>query len=249
MAYYHSSIKNYTIALLDLFNDIHILRHSEDGSVIKDIQVPIKFGNRDKAFMMQEHDLENLNSGNINSLPRMVLAFDGMSKAPQRDTNKLAKMNKRSKGPESLMYEFHYNAVAYDFNFTVFVATRTFTDATIIIEQIAPLFRPDITLKIRELDIQDKPTSVPVQLGDFSIELPDEMAEDQIRIIEVEFPLVLKGNLYLPIKDASIIKEIELNIKNIEQETSSKGFEYEVEYTDAQITNDGIKNMLPKEEL
>ena len=28
------------------------------------------------------------------------------------------------------------------------------TDATIIIEQIAPMFRPDITLKIQELDIQ-----------------------------------------------------------------------------------------------
>jgi len=234
----HNSIKNYTIALLDMFNDIHIPRYNSKGERIKDINVPIKFGNRDKAYILSEHDLENLHNGNVNTLPRMVLAFNGMSKAPQRDTNKLHKINKRKVNgdPSSLMYEYHYNAVAYDFTFTIYLATRTFTDATIIIEQIAPMFRPDITLKIQELDIQETPTSVPVQLGDFGIELPEDMGEEEIRIIEVDFPLTLKGNLYLPIKDAEIIKEIEVNMLNIESTRNKKGIAYELEYKDAIIT-------------
>jgi hypothetical protein len=184
-------------------------------------------GNRDKAFQLSEHDIENLLTGNVNILPRMVLEFDSMNKAQERDTNKLHKINK--KALNDLSYQYHYNAVAYDFNYNIHIATRTFTDATIIVEQIAPMFRPDLTLKIQELDIQQEPTSVPVTIGDFSFTLPDELAEEDIRIIEVSFPITVKGNLYLPIKDASIIKELEINTKVIESFRTEKGIEYEIE--------------------
>jgi len=92
------------------------------------------------------------------------------------------------------------------------------------------MFRPDITLKIQELDIQEEPTSVPVALGDFGITLPDEMGEDEIRIIEVEFPLTLKGNLYLPIKDSEIIREIEVNMSVIEAKRNDQAIKFELDY-------------------
>jgi hypothetical protein len=231
--FFHNSIKNYTIAVLDLFNDIHVPRYDEDGNRIKDITVPIKMGNRDKAFQLSEHDIENLLSGNVNILPRMALEFESMNKAQERDTNKLHKINKKSLN--ELSYEYHYNAVAYDFNYNVHIATRTFTDATIIVEQIAPMFRPDITIKIQELDIQSEPTSIPVSIGDFNFVLPDELAEDDIRIIEVSFPITVKGNLYLPIKDASIIKELQINTNIVEKLRTEKGIEYELEYKASKI--------------
>jgi len=248
--FFHKSIKNYTVALLDMFSDIHIPRYSSDGEKFDDIIVPIKFGNREKAYMLSEHDLENLHTGNVNTLPRMVLAFDSMSKAQDRDTNKNAKINKRKIGddPTKLMYEYHYNAVAYDFNFTIFIATRTFTDATIIIEQIAPMFRPDITLKIQELDIQDKPTSVPVSLGDFNIELPEDMGEDEIRIIQVDFPITLKGNLYLPIKDAEIIKEIEVNMSIIEAKRNDAAIKFGLDYPEETEVLSSVTTSITNEE-
>jgi len=230
--FHHQSIKNYTIALLDLFNDIHVPRYKKNGDLLHDVIVPIKFGNRDKAYMLSEHDIENLHTGNVNVLPRMVLQFDGMTKAPERDTNKLSKINKKKVGsnPAQLLFNYHYNAVAYDFNYTVFIACRSFTDATIIVEQIAPMFRPDITLKIQELDIQEKPTSVPVQIEDFSFTLPEDMGEEDIRIIEVEFPLSVKGNLYLPITDAEVIKEIEINMDVIESRRTELTEKYELDF-------------------
>jgi hypothetical protein len=235
--FFHNSIKNYTIALLDLFNDIHIPRYSEEGERLKDIIIPIKFGNRDKAFQLDEHEIENLINGNINVLPKMALEFNSMSKALDRNTNKNHKINKRkvSTDPAALMYEYHYNAVAYDFEFTLYLATRTFTDATMVIEQIAPMFRPDISMKIWELDIQEEPTTVPVAIGDFDITLPD-LDPDEIRIIEVSLPITLKGNLYMPITDMSVIKELEVNMINIEAERNKKGIEYEVESQPSKIT-------------
>ena len=248
--FFHESIKNYTVALLDLFNDLYIPRFNEDGTRISDMPVSIKFGNRDKAYLLSEHDLENINNGNVNTLPRMILEFNSIAKAGTRDTNKNHKINKRKIDDEheSLMYEYHYNAVAYDFYFTIYIATRTFTDATILIEQIAPMFRPDLTLKIQEMDIQEVPTSVPVRLGDFDIDLPS-LDPDEIRLIEVTFPLTVLGNLYLPIKDAAVIKEIDLHMHAIREELSSKAGSYEIDNipstiktnTDG-ITEDSIEN-------
>lgn len=244
----HNSIKNYTIALLDMFSDIHVPRFNSSGDKIEDIIIPIKFGNRDKAYMLSEHDLENLHNGNINTLPRMVLAFESMAKAQDRDTNKLHKINKRKIGndPASLMYEYHYNAVAYDFSFNIYIACRTFTDATIIVEQIAPMFRPDITLKIFEMDIQKEPTSIPVTLGDFGIILPEDMAEDEIRIIEVEFPLILKGNLYLPIKDQGIIKEMEINMEIIESKRNDSAIKFGIDDEETNVEASKIETATPE---
>ena len=249
--FHHSSIKNYTIALLDLFNDIHVPRYNSSGEKIDDIIVPIKFGSRDKAYMLSEHDMDNIHNGNVNVLPRMVLQFDSMSKAQDRDTNKLSKINKRKlgKNPADLMYEYHYNARAYDFTFTLFIATRTFTDATIIVEQIAPMFRPDISLKIQEMDIQDEPTTVPVTIDDFSFTLPQDMAEEEIRIIEVDVSVTLKGNLYLPITDASVIKEMEINMETIESRRTELTEKYELDFETnvkaSQITTDLPEHKLP----
>jgi len=257
--FYHSSIKNYTVALLDLFNDIHLPRFNSNGERISDLKIPITFGNRDKAYILNDHDIENLTNGNVYVLPRMVLEFNSMSKAMDRNTNKNHKINKRKLGDEVLLYEYHYNAVAYDFEFTLYLATRTFTDATIVIEQIAPMFRPDISLKIQELDIQSEPTTIPVSIGDFNVDLPELDPED-IRIIEVSLPITLKGNLYLPITDASIIKELEINMKLIEAQRFQKGVEYEIEVDTSKIVAkaedhqtkddiDDIKTYLIKEDI
>ncbi len=229
--FYHNSIKTYTIALLDMFSHIQVPRYNSEGEKIEDFSVPITFGNRDKAYMLSEHDLENIHNGNVNMFPRMVLSFSAMNKAQDRNTNKMHKINKKKQDEdiEKMLYEYHYNGAAYDFEYIIYIATKTFTDATIIIEQIAPMFRPDITIKIQELDIQEEPTSVPVMLGDFGIELPEDMAEDEIRIIEVDFPITLKGTLYLPIIEEEVIKKLNINTHIIDRNRDMSAIKYGID--------------------
>jgi len=237
--FHHQSIRNYTIALLDLFNDIHIIRTNNLGEQQKDFIVPIQFGNKDKAFQLSKHDFENITNGNINILPRMALGFNGLSKAQERNTNKLIKINKSKINNSSV--KWNYNSVAYDFDYTLYIATKTFTDATVIIEQIAPMFRPDITIKIIEVDIESEPTSIPVQIGDFSIELPNELINTEIRIVQIELPIILKGNLHLPIKENKLIKEIEVNINNIEKERKISSELYGLEKAIISVNNTETK--------
>jgi len=228
--FHHNSIENYTIALLDLFNDIHIIRYNEDGSVLEDINVPITFGSKEKAYYLNKTDMINLQNRNYNILPRMVLSFNSMSKALDRNTNQKHKIYKKSieDNNEVVLHNYFYNGMAYDFNFTVYIATKTFSDATVIIEQIATIFRPDITLKIYELDIQDEPTSIPVQLGEFEVDLPDVTEEDEIRVIQCSFDVTLKGNLYPIIKEDKIIKDIVVNTREVYNRANLKASLYEL---------------------
>lgn len=222
-----------------MFSDIHLPRILENGDRIEDIVVPIKFGSKETAYHIAEHDIENIHSGNVYSLPRMALSFVSMNKALERNTNKLHKINKRKS--DSLKDQYQYNAVAYDFEFTLYIATRTFTDTTIIVEQIASMFNPDITLRINEVDLQEEPTGIPVKLGDFSIELPEELAEDEIRLITSEVSLRMEGNLYMPIKNQEIINKLEVNLAIIESDRHEAGLLYGIDTEDSQslasITN------------
>jgi len=222
--WHHQSIKKYTIALLNLFSGFTVQRYNENGEVIKEITVPIKFGNREKAFILQDFNNKDLIKGNVNTFPRMVLEFNSMSKASNRNTNKNAKIKFKT---ENNFKKFFYNAVAYNFNYTLYIATKGFTDATVIIEQIAPLFRPDITIKVQELDIIDEPTSVQVSISDFDIELPD--VNEEPKIVKVSLPITVKGNLYLPIKDAEIIKDVQIKLNAIQTEFDRKGISYELD--------------------
>jgi hypothetical protein len=90
---------------------------------------------------------------------------------------------------------------------------RTMSDITMIVEQILPLFRPTMNIRIKELDYFEETTSVPIELGGITYEYPiDTGTDDDVRIITADIDLVLRGNLYLPIKDANVIEHVYANI-------------------------------------
>lgn len=214
--------------MLDTFNDIRVERISDDGLRQTDYVVPINFGSRDKAFVLSEQDSEAMLRGNVNILPRMALAFEGITPAKERQTNKYTKINKVIDG-ETI--SFQYNAVAMDFSFTLHIATRNMLDMSMIQEQIIPFFNPSYSLFVNELEIQEEPTSIPVIMESADITLPEEYEAEEIRIIEGSISFIVKGNLYPPIKDAEKIAKVKiymgLNVDNVEHRTSR--FDYQVD--------------------
>lgn len=237
MYWHHQTIKKNTIAIMDLFNDIEVPRYDSNGNIISFIKVPIEFGNRDKLMQYLDQSNKNLVTGNVMSYPRMALSFTGLTKAANRDTNKTERINKLK---DSKKVQFQFNARAYDFNYTLFIATRTLTDMTIIVEQIAPLFRPSITLQVKEIDIQDVPTNLVLELGDFNFDLPDTLEAEDIRIVQVDVSLVLRGNLYLPLKDIKLIDDFRIYIGEGDlEDLASKTIRYGI---DAEIIVKEPKN-------
>ena len=201
--YSHRLIEKYTVALLDLFNDIHIAYRKSNKTLIYQ-KVPLKFRSRERAVSLAEFSNEEIIKGNTNILPRASLSFIGMEKAQQRNTskyNKVINVVDRETGSK-----FIYNSTSYDYTFSLIFITRTLTEATQVVEQIMPLFNPSYTLNINEISLNDEPTTVILEADAPQFEIDDDHSDDNIRLITTEIPLTLKGNLYLPIQEHGIIE-------------------------------------------
>jgi len=199
MFFHHHTIRKYTTALLDVFNDLEVPRYNEDGTLIKAINVPIFFSSRERAIQLTEQQYAE-NNGMQNILPKMALSLDSMNKANSRDTNKNKKINLRANDNNTV--SFQLNSVSYDFSFTLHIMTRTMTDLTTIVEQILPQFRPTMNIRVREFDFSDTLETLPISMDGVSFDFPDEMGEDDgIRILTAEINITLRGNIHLPVKD------------------------------------------------
>jgi hypothetical protein len=204
-------MRRYTSALIDTFNDLHIKRFKNDGTVDNDYIVPVKFGSAQKAFTLSEDDFSKYRESKYNIVPRIALSFDGMSRASERDTNKLNKTIKFHSDEKTLTYSF--NSVSWTMDFTLSILADTFTDLTMIIEQIVPMFNPTYSLKMKDLDFHDEYRNVPLRLSGVSTNLDIDLSmDDDIRFVTAELNLSIDANLYPPIKDGKIINHVILNL-------------------------------------
>lgn len=250
---HHQILKKYTIALLDTFNNINLPVYSKKGKLLREIKVPITFGNKDKVYRIHNTN-ENLKAGNNNQLPRMALSFNGLSKASHRDTSKYTKINLHSKEDSNKMVSFQFNSVAYDFQFTLHIASKTLTEMMFITESITPLFRPTYTIPVYELDIQQEPTNIILELSSVDLQIPEDLGEEDLRIIMCDIPLNLRGNMYLPVTDEKLITKMRLYLnQKIEDdlqhallmynlEADNSGFLNEFETENTAFINQARKN-------
>ena len=223
--WYFRTIEKYILALLNTFNEISLPVYNKEGVLVKEVPVPIYFGNSDKPFKFN-NTTKNLIAGNTYTLPRLALTFNSMSRNANRDTSKYSIINRTSLDNTNKKIQFQFNSVAYDFQFTLQLQTKTLTDALILIEHIVPLFRPSYTIPVFETDIQEEPTSVLVDLNSVDLELPDSLEEDEIRIVNVNFPLTVRGNLYLPVKDEKVITKMRLYLDEKTMENTYKSLAF-----------------------
>jgi hypothetical protein len=238
MFYHHNTIRTYTGALLNLFNDLEVQYKNSLGEVTSR-NIPIRFASKEKSKILDEYTTEQLTSGNYNVLPRANLAWSNMIRAEQRTTNKHIKIN--TKANENT-FEFLYNSVPYEFTYELTIMCRGMSEATMIIEQIACKFNPIINIDVFDATNLDEPTRIPVTLLDIGLE-PSEYEELSSNIINVNVGLSIKGNIYPPIKSIERIKEFKMflnesledNFNNYKKKTV---FSYDV--IDGELENGNI---------
>ena len=200
---YFNTTRNYTLSILNALNNIKywVNIDNEDMEFI----VPIKFGNYEKSIIFEDVK-EQYMSGNFNFLPRLVLSFSGMQKAPERITNKYKKFTKY----EGDNINFTYNSVPYNFNYDLTLQARGLTEAFMIVEQILPLFRPSMPLKIKEFPLFQHLTETQLLISDPEFDINEEFENEDVNIMTVKFELMLKGNLYLPLELTGKIEKVEM---------------------------------------
>jgi hypothetical protein len=217
---YFSSIRNYTLALLNAFNGIELYVNQNDEELDKVFTVPISFGNYEKSISLEDINESQITTGNFNYIPRLILSFEGLTKAPDRQTNKFNKFSKKISHPDysDKMLQVAYNSVAYDFSFTLLLQARGLTQASQLTEEILVYFRPTMNLNIKECPIFEEKTETQILISDPAFEINQDFEETDVNIISVTFDITVRGNLYSPIDMMAPLESLKLFLHIWDQE-------------------------------
>lgn len=204
--FYHKTIFKSVATFGTLFNDITVKRKTSDGNVVKELKVPLSYGPRGKFLAKIQETGKNV----AITLPRISFEMSGFSYDSQRKLNSLGvRYNKTETGSEKSMY----NPVPYNIGFSLNVYVEHFDEGLQIIEQIVPFFSPYLNIPSKlvydDMGIVD---DVPVLLNDVSLEESYEGQFEDKRVIMWTLSFTLKTNIFKPVKESDLIRQVETNI-------------------------------------
>ncbi len=203
--FYHKTIFKSVATFGTLFNDITVKRKTSDGNTVKELKVPLSYGPRSKFLSKIEESGKNV----AITLPRLSFEMSGFSYDSQRKLNSLGvRYNTTQDDKEKSMY----NPVPYNIDFSLNVYVEHFDEGLQIIEQIVPFFSPYLNIPSKlvydDMGIVD---DVPVLLNDVSLEESYEGQFEDKRVIMWNLSFTLKTNIFKPIKESELIRQVETN--------------------------------------
>lgn len=213
--YYADTMRSLFIGFESFFKDLYVIRYNKFGEPVKTIQVPIKFGPRNKS-----HDFRTeQESGNkyYISLPNLAYRLDSMQFASERakgiyETRAFYNKDLENVGlicDQQEKFWSDVQPVPYNINVSMEANCEKMTDAEQIVEQIAVRFQPASFFDVKEFWFFNKRRSIKLKMESLNWEIQSEsMGEEDWRRIKVTFSFIMEAFLYKPIKDAQIIEKI-----------------------------------------
>ena len=216
--FYNETIRRTVIGFGSLFDDIYIKRKNKDGTVAKEILVPITYSAKEKFLrMLREYPLlkgasSNSHIGNI--LPRMGFSITSIDYDGSRKRNTIIKRAVDSSVDSSsglvLENKTEFSEVPYNIGFQLNVAARTTDDALQIVEQILPYFTPEFTISVNYTSELNTNIDVPIILNSVTpeIEYEGDTADERTVIFNMSFTALTY--LFSPTKTNKIIRSTDI---------------------------------------
>jgi hypothetical protein len=212
--FYHGSMRRLVVAFGSIFDEIYIRRVNPDGSDDRKLKVPITYGPKEK-FYRKITELEQ--SGTRNAvetiLPRMGFEITSMAYDTTRKMNSHNKSFK-VRDEKDLSVVYSYSEVPYNVEFSLNIMTRNIEDGYQIVEQILPYFTPDFTVTMNFTDL-DRRVDVPIVLSSISTSEEYEGDLTTRRLVTHTLNFVAKSYIFSPIRNAPLIKEINLTFREL----------------------------------
>ena len=207
--FYNETIRKVVIAFGTMFNDIHLVRKDNRGTIIQTMKVPLAYGPRQK-FLVRLREDADLTKQVAVTLPRIGFEITGLSYDPARKLNRVQKFRK-VKGGNNKQLDTQYMPVPYNVDFELYVLSKQSDDALQIVEQILPYFQPDYTVTIKDNIEMDTKRDVPVILNSVSYEDDYEGDFTSRRSIIYRFSFTTKFYLYGPVTSSKVIKTVQVD--------------------------------------
>jgi hypothetical protein len=207
--FYHETIRKVVVSFGSLFNDIHLVRKDNSGTIQQSMKVPLAYGPRQK-FLVRLNDDPSLSNQTAVTLPRIGFEITGMTYDPSRKLQRVQKF-KKVKGAKSDQLDTQYMPVPYNIDFELYILSKQSDDALQIVEQILPYFQPDYTITLNDNTDMGIKRDVPVVLN--SIAYEDDYQGDfaNRRAIIYTLSFTAKFHLYGPVTSSKVIKTVQVD--------------------------------------
>lgn len=209
--FYHETIRKVVVSFGSLFNDIHLVRKDNSGTIQQSMKVPLAYGPRQK-FLVRLNDDPSLSNQTAVTLPRIGFEITGMSYDPARKLQRVQKF-KKVKGAKDDQLDTQYMPVPYNIDFELYILSKQSDDALQIVEQILPYFSPQYTLTLKPFaDYPNIKEDVPITLTSVDFTDDYEGAVEQRRTIIYTLTFDMKINFYGPVANTSIIRQVDVDM-------------------------------------
>jgi len=232
--FYHKTIRKMVVLFGTMFNDINVRRFDAQGVEIKRFKVPISYAPKEKT-------LARVEAGGIRgtqqaiSLPVMSFEMTGLGYDAERKVSNNQKIVAPINGSTK---QSMYAPTPYIFNFSLYIYTQNAEDATQILEQILPYFRPHFNVTIQELeDVPDLKRDIPIKLESIQTEDTYEGSFEERRALIYSLDFSLEGNIYGKVSEGGIITSAFVDINN----TPDFDIDGNLVYVDAVVTPTGAQ--------
>ena len=207
--FYHETTRKVVVAFGTLFNDIHLVRKDNSGTIQQSMKVPLAYGPRQK-YLVRLNDDPDLSKSTAVTLPRIGFEIAGISYDPTRKLQRVQKF-KKVKGAKANQLDTQYMPVPYNIDFELYILSKQSDDALQIVEQILPYFQPDYTVTINDNTDMGIKRDVPVILN--SIGYEDDYQGDfaSRRAIIYTLSFTAKFYLYGPVTSSKVIKTVQVD--------------------------------------
>ena len=207
--FYNETIRKVVIAFGTMFNDIHLVRKDNNGTIIQTMKVPLAYGPRQK-FLVRLREDADLTKQVAVTLPRIGFEITGLNYDPARKLNRVQKFKKVKSGNNKQL-DTQYMPVPYNVDFELYVLSKHSDDALQIVEQILPYFQPDYTVTINDNTEMGTKRDVPVILNSVTYEDDYEGDFTSRRSIIYRLSFTTKFYLYGPITSSKVIKTVQID--------------------------------------
>jgi len=207
--FYNETIRKVVVAFGTMFNDIHLVRKDNTGTIIQTMKVPLAYGPRQK-FLVRLREDADLTKQVAVTLPRIGFEITGLSYDPARKLNRVQKFRK-VKGDNNKQLDTQYMPVPYNVDFELYVLSKQSDDALQIVEQILPYFQPDYTVTIKDNIEMGTKRDVPIVLNGVTYEDDYEGDFTSRRSIIYTLNFTTKFYLYGPVTSSKVIKTVQVD--------------------------------------
>lgn len=208
----HATSRKYVIMFGNLFNDIYINRYNPNGSTFQQIQVPIRYGPKQKWYaLLHRHPSDSPMIAA--QVPRIGFEITNITRDRDRKINPVHKIISVVDSDDKNKVYSQFSPIPYKVNFELWVMAKNVNDMFQITEQIIPFFNPDMSQTLNLIPQLDYKYDIRINMDD-GINIQDIYDGEfkERRILVHTFSFEIDAWYFGPVTKNGVIKRVQADL-------------------------------------